>query len=194
MLSIIDHLQSDGFTVYTVENHKGIIQYQGRDGYRKVALISGVGQINYDHNIYKINGSVLLVANAGVRCTWSLSSAHHTSYVCAFTEDFLHDSCLGSNKECDQYFVSNPVFSLNSDQEKFVGAIFGRMIEEKKTDYAFKSELMQNQICVLTHMAFRMVPSTKSLSSSSNPSSIAAVYLELIEVGFPPVGQLLYFN
>ena len=194
MSPIIDQLQTEGFTVCALENQNRTMQYRGRDGYRKVALISGIGEIKYQHHVYKVNGSALLVTKAGDSCTWSVSSTSRASYVCAFNDDFLNTSCLGSNQACDQYFLSNPIFNLNPEQEQFVRTIFCRMVDEQKSDYSFKTELIQNQLCVLTHMALRMTASRKLKYSSSDSMPTAAVFLELVELGFQPAGQALHFN
>jgi AraC family transcriptional regulator, transcriptional activator of pobA len=193
MSSIIDLLKRDGFTVYALKNRKGI-QYAGRDGYHKVVLISGIGVIKYNSRVYKINGSVLLVTSPGVGCTWCLSTTNFVAYVCAFKKNFLNTNCIRWSQDCDDHFSLYPVFNLNAEQEKFVKSIFCRMIEEQKITYAFKKELMKNQLCILTHMALRMTASRKIAHSSLCPKPTAAIIFELVEIGFSPIGQIIHFN
>ena len=194
MNALIDRLQMDGFVAYQVENHPETARYEGRDGYHKIALISGMGEIKYDRHIHKVNGSVLVVTKPGISCTWSLSYMSSPVYVCVYNEDFINTSCFSFSKKCDELFSSSAVFNLNSEQETFVRSLFSQMIGENNRSYPFKEDLRQNQLCVLTHLALRMVPLTKAVSESSCPSPLAAVYLELIEIGFPPSGQALHFN
>ncbi len=190
---IVHHLQTDGFTAYTVRNHNETMQYGGHDGYHKIVLISGIGEIKYNHHVYKVKGSALLITRPGISCTWYLSGASHVTYVCAFKKNFLNINWITSSRNCDQHFSLHPV-TLNTEQEEFVRAIFCRMIDEQKTTYAFRQELLKNQLCVLTHTAFRMVASRKCVHSRLVTKPTAAVSLELVEFGFPLVGQVLHFN
>jgi AraC family transcriptional activator of pobA len=189
-----DYLLTEGFRVYAVKNHKGTLQYGGRDTYRKIAFISGIGEIRYDDRVYKINGPVLLFTQPDIHCTWCLSDASRVGYVCAFKNDFLDTTFPGAAQEFDEYFFNNRVFILNSEQESLVRSIFCRMIGEQRENYAFKEELIQNQICILTHTAYRMKAAILDPAPSDCTSPIAAVFLELIGMEFLPAGQVLHFN
>ena len=194
MRAFIDYIQTDGFRAYAVENHKGTVQYGGRDTYRKIVFISGVGEIKYDHHVYKINGPLLLFTRPDINCTWCLSDTSSVVYVCAFKNDFLNTACVGAAQECDKYFLKKPAFILNSDQERFVRSIFSRMIDEQRANYLFRGELIQNQICILTHMTHRMIDAIPAPVTSSCTTPIAAGFLELLGMEFPPAGQVLHFN
>jgi hypothetical protein len=37
-----DNLREDGYATYAVENQTGKMQFGGRDGYHKIALIKGI--------------------------------------------------------------------------------------------------------------------------------------------------------
>lgn len=187
-------LTQNGFTTYAVESHGAPRQYQGRDTYHKLLLISGVGEIEYGDTFYHINGSVLLFTKPTVRCRWSLSEAHDSTYICAFNNDFLDSECLSWNEHFASYFETAPVLHLSSQEETFVRAIFCRMTEEQKSSYAFKEELIQNQLCILKHMALRMTAARESVSPSACVRLSCAVSLELVELGFPLPAQALHFN
>ena len=112
-------------------------------------LISGVGEIEYGDTSYHFNGSVLVFTKPSVRCRWSLSEGHDSTYICAFNSDFVDSKCLSWNEYCENYLETAPVLHLSSEQETFVRAIFCRMIEEQSKSYVFKEELIQNQLCIL---------------------------------------------
>ena len=194
MLAATCSLKENGFTAYAIESHGGPAQYRGRDSYYKILLISGMGEIEYGDSLYHINGPVLFFTNPAVNCRWSLSKAHHSIYICAFSNDFMDSECLSWNEDCENYFAYAPVLHLNADQENFVQAMFCRMVEEQKSAYTFKEELIQNQLCVLKHMALRMTAAKKSTRSAVRAMPSAAVSLELVELGFPLVAQALHLN
>jgi AraC family transcriptional regulator, transcriptional activator of pobA len=194
MVRATDSLKQNGFTTYAVEPNDAPTQYQGRDAYYKILFISGIGEIEYDDAIYHIDGPVLLFTNPAVTCRWSLSKAHHATYICALNNDILTSACLNWSENGKFYFKSAPVFHLSSEKADFVRAIFCRMVEEQKSLYSFKEELIQNQLCVLKHMAFQMIVARKSVYSSVCAIPLSAVSLELVELGFPLVAQALHFN
>ena len=194
MVGITDSLKVNGFTAYVVESHETLTQYQGRDAYHKILFISGIGKIEYDDAVYEIQGPVLLFTKPGVSCSWSLSKSHHSTYICAFNNEFLDSECISWSEHCESYFTSTPVFHLNAEQENFIMAIFCRMVEEQKGSYTFKEELIQNQLCILKHMALRMTAAKKSVRPTACLEPQCAVSLELVELGFPPSGQALHFN
>lgn len=194
MDAITDSLGINGFTAYLVEPHGTQTQYRGRDAYYKMLLISGSGEIDYDHAIYQIQGPVLLFTKPGVSCSWSLSNSHRPTYICAFNSDFVDSGCINWSEHCEAHFTATPVFILNAEQENFISALFCRMVEEQKTSYAYKEELIQNQLCVLKHIALRMTAATKSVRPTACVMPSCAVSLELVELGFPLAGQALHFN
>lgn len=194
MGGITDSLGINGFTAYALATHCTQTRYRGRDAYHKMLLISGIGEIEYDDAFYQIQGPALLFAKPGVSCSWSLSTCHRSTYLCAFNNDFSDSGCISWSEHSKKHFTAAPVFLLNAEQENFIRAIFCRMVEEQKTSYAFKEELIQNQLCVLKHMAFRMKAARKSVRQTPCVMPSCAVSLELVEVGFPLAGQALHFN
>ena len=187
-------LKQNGFTTYAVEAHGAPRQYQGRDTYHKLLLISGIGEIEYGDTFYRINGSVLLFTKPNVRCRWSVSVAHDSTYICAFNNDFLDSECLSWSKHCENYFETAPVLQLGFEEETFVRAIFCRMMEEQSRSYVFKEELIQNQLCILKHVALRMTAARESVPPMVGMRPSCCVSLELVELGFPLAAQLLHFN
>jgi AraC family transcriptional regulator, transcriptional activator of pobA len=194
MVPTTNSLRQNGFTTYIVESHGAPIQYQGRDAFYKMLFIFGIGEIEYGDTVYHINGPVLWFTNPAVSWRLSLSKAHHPTYVCAFSNGFLDSGCLSWSEHCESYFESTPVLHLSVEQETFVRAIFCRMVDEQQSAYAFKEELIQNQLCVLKHMALRMTAARESVCSGLSASPSCAVLLELVELGFPAAAQALHFN
>jgi hypothetical protein len=106
----------------------------------------------------------------------------------------VDSKCLSWNEYCENYFATAPVLHLSSEQKAFVRAIFCRMIEEQSKSYVFKEELIQNQLCILKHMALRMKQAKESLPTMAGKRPSRCVSLELVELGFPLAAQALHFN
>jgi hypothetical protein len=106
----------------------------------------------------------------------------------------VDSKCLSWSEYCENYFETAPVLHLSSEQETFVRAIFCRMTEEQSKSYVFKEELIQNQLCILKHMALRMTAAKESAPPTACMRPSCAVSLELVELGFPLAAQALHFN
>lgn len=59
------------------------------------------------------------------------------------------------------------------------------MIEEQKSDYAFKDELIRNYINLIIHEALKLRPSENYEKHNNAASRITSVFLELLERQFP---------
>jgi len=63
--------------------------------------------------------------------------------------------------------------------------IFQKMIEEQKTDYAHKDDLIRNYIQLIIHEAMKLQPSENLDTNKNAASRITKVFLELLERQFP---------
>ncbi|WP_315819414.1 hypothetical protein [Paraflavitalea speifideaquila] len=59
------------------------------------------------------------------------------------------------------------------------------MIDEQKTDYAYKDELIRNYINLIIHEALKLQPSENYDQHKNAASRITSVFLELLERQFP---------
>lgn len=192
---LADHLRTDGFVAYSVDDSKGLLRYTGRNEFHKIALISGRGDIHYDGRVYKIDGSVLLMTTPGIQCSWELKCRYSQSYISTFTDDFIKKDCLDWAEECAKYFTTNPVFQLRSEEETFIRSIFVKMIDGQTSSYSYREELIRDQICVISHLAFKKPPVQAVASDvTSHSVQLPAIRLELVEHQFPAAAQILHLN
>jgi AraC family transcriptional regulator, transcriptional activator of pobA len=194
MIRFIDPFNTIGFSAHKEEKPEVNVLYQGREAYYRLLLLSGVGEINYEHKTYQFDGPLLVISKPGTHCSWRFSQVKSQSFVCIFKEEFLNSGCFNWVDQSEVLFLSTPIFILTIEQESFVGALFCRIVEEQKTSYSFKNDLIQNQICILMHTAFRIVPSKKLVPSPFSLSFSSVVFLELIERQFLSAGQVLHLN
>jgi AraC family transcriptional activator of pobA len=191
-----DDLELNGFKVYRVKSHENILQtYRGKDVY-KISLLSGKGVIHYSNKKVVIDGSVLVVAKPGVTISWNINPAKITTgYICVFTEKFLHGECfhwLEQSRLLNTFEAS--VLEFSSKESNFFASFFQRMIQDQSILYAFKSELIRNQISVFMHEAQRRPSLINPDHYTRFKTSIATLYIDLFEMQFPLEGQVIFKN
>jgi len=189
-----DPFDTIGFAAYTDARPEVNVLYQGGEAYYRILMLSGVGEIACAHKTYKFEGPLLLIIKPGTNCSWRFSVSKGRTFFCTFKEEFLNNVCFNWANQCDYLFRSTPIINLPPEQENFVSDLFCRIIEEQNTSYSFRSDLIQNQICVLMHTAFQIIPSKKLVPTPSSLSASSVVFLELIERQFLPAGQVLHLN
>jgi AraC-like DNA-binding protein len=80
---------------------------------------------------------------------------------------------------------NKPSYALNKTQDKFVAQIFEKMIDEIKSDYVFKYDLIRNYIMEMIHYALKMQPTETLYQHIDANARITAVFTELLERQFP---------
>ena len=67
----------------------------------------------------------------------------------------------------------------------FLNTLFQKMIEEQKSEYAHKGDLIRNYINLIIHEALKLQPSEHFNQNSNAASRLAAVFFDLLERQFP---------
>ena len=70
-------------------------------------------------------------------------------------------------------------------QREFLNTIFQKMIEEQKSDYTYKDDLIRNYINLIIHEALKLQPSEHYDQHKNAASRLTSVFLELLERQFP---------
>lgn len=192
MANFNTQLRTGGITVYSFGSCDKLLHTLSDKDY-KVLLLSGTGIVNCGDRSVEIKGSVLLIAKPGVICSWSLFPTQMPSYTCVISSEFFQSSCF-SWVHTNLFSSDEPrVYNPSADQSRFLGFLFQKMISAQKSAYVLKSELIQDQICVLLHTAMRLTPSENYVDFTSTliPSRRQ---MELVGMMFPSEAQVLHFN
>jgi hypothetical protein len=192
--AFIENIQKENFGAYSMQSRNDINQFEGFDEFHKLIFISGSGEIRIENKLYTFEGPVLMITKPGIHSTWSVSNMKSPSYICRYNENFLNHKDLNCLKKWDKHFTKNPVLGIEPNDEAFIRSIFYRLTDEQARFSRYKSELAENKICIITHLALRMMPVKCSTSSALHSFNHSAVSLELMAFGFPPSEQVLYFN
>ena len=80
----------------------------------------------------------------------------------------------------------NHVFELSDEQVGQITVIYKKMVEEIKSDYIHKYDVLRNLVFELLHFAMKIQPATNFDKQRINASKrISTIFLELLERQFP---------
>ncbi|QNL49276.1 AraC family transcriptional regulator [Olivibacter sp. SDN3] len=173
------------FNVFSRENCFRSTPYSRRDFY-KITLIIGSGKLYYADKCVDIDKPALLFSNPSTPYSWEAISDKQTGYFCLFTPSFMHAE--------HQHFIlhqsalfkvgGNYVFFLNPQQVISLSGVFMQMIEEIKSDYIHKYDLIRNYVQVIIHEALKMQPAN-TYQPHSSAVRISNLFVDLLERQFP---------
>jgi AraC family transcriptional activator of pobA len=182
------NLQSDigHFNVFRLEDCISTPVHYSRKDFYKVTLIRGKNRYHYADKSIELDGPTLIFFNPQVPYTWEPLSGDTSGYFCIFTRSFFTEKILGGLNELPMYQVGGkPAYSLNETQDQQVSAIFTKMLDEIKSEYAYKYDLLRNYVTELTHLALKSRPTENLFQHPDAKSRITAVFTELLERQFP---------
>lgn len=180
-------LKLKGFNVFALEDDAhGTKRYSRKDFY-KICLTTGKSVIHYADRSFEANDTVLFFGNPHIPYAWETLSRRYVGYTCLFSKEFLKLSERNEPILQSPLFKlgGTPILSISEEQRLFLNQIFGKMIEEQATDYAYKDDLIRNYIHLILHEALKMKPSEQFEPQRNAASRLTAVFLELLERQFP---------
>ena len=160
-------------------------QYSRRDFY-KVALLRGKHLYHYADKTLEVSGSTLMFFSHNVPYTFQPLSDSPTGYFCIFKEAFFTERLRGGIKDLPMFIAGNkPSYALDKQQDKYISAVFEKMLEEIGSDYMYKYDLIRNYIMEMIHYALKSQPTETLYQHTDANARITAVFTELLERQFP---------
>ena len=162
------------------------VLYSRKDFY-KICLTTGKSIIHYADRSFQEEGTVLFFGNPHIPYSWETLSTTYVGYTVLFSEEFFKASERSESLQHSPLFKigGTPILKINDEQRLFLNTIFQRMIEEQKSDYAYKGDLIRNYINLIIHEALKLHPSENYRQHKNAASRITNVFLELLERQFP---------
>jgi AraC family transcriptional regulator, transcriptional activator of pobA len=195
MPDLMRYPDADKVNIYSLRNHTEVVQTCAHKNCYRISLLSGRGVIQYESRSFEVRGSVLLLSKPGTRCNWRFISKDKPSFSCIFTDDFLNGSCFQKVAESEVFqSFRAPVFTLEPEQAALIASVFCKMIAEQSSQYRYKSELLQNHICLLLHAALRMNPALPCIGPDACAIASTAQLVTLVEMHFPTIATIVYYN
>lgn len=177
------------FNVFRIEDCVGPnsqpVAYSRRD-YYKVTLIRGRHVYHYAEKSVEVSGTSLIFFNPQVPYTFEQLSGDPTGYFIIFKEGFFTRHLPGSIGDLPMFHPTNkPGYFLNKTQDKYVSGVFEKMLEEIRSDYVYKYDLLRNYTMEIAHYALKIQPTETLYQHTPANARITAIFTELLERQFP---------
>lgn len=159
----------------------------GRRDFYKVSFMLGTGRYDYADKSIIVDKPVLIFSNPFTPYAWEAISAEQKGWYCLFTESFVHPvESTGALHDSPLLRTGQmPAFFLNKAQQKEVGDIFRKMMQEMASDYVHKFDLLRNYLHLLIHAAMKMQPAEFTAKNLTANARLTHQFLELLERQFP---------
>ncbi|MBE7171714.1 MAG: AraC family transcriptional regulator [Williamsia sp.] len=182
-----NELKLKGFNVFQLEADGNAMRTYSRKDFYKICLTTGKSIIHYADRSYEEEGTILFFGNPHIPYSWETLSTTYAGYTCLFSEEFLTASGRSESLQNSPLFKlgGTPILKINEQQREFLNTIFRKMIEEQKTDYTYKDDLIRNYINLIIHEALKLQPSGHYDQHGNAASRLTTVFLELLERQFP---------
>ena len=153
----------------------------------KICLTTGKSIIHYADRSFEQEGSVLFFGNPNIPYSWETISSSYVGYTVLFSEEFFKASDRSESLQRSPLFKigGTPVLKITEEQRLFLNTIFQKMMDEQKTDYIYKDDLIRNYINLIIHEALKLQPSDNYHQHTNAASRITNVFFELLERQFP---------
>jgi AraC-like DNA-binding protein len=180
-------LRLKGFNVFQIEADGSLTKTYSRKDFYKICLTTGKSKIHYADRSFGQEGSILFFGNPHIPYSWETISTRYVGYTVLFSEDFFKASDRSESLQNSPLFKigGTPVLKIDEQQREFLNTIFRKMIEEQKSDYIYKDDLIRNYINLIIHEALKLHPSEHYDQHNNAASRLTAVFLELLERQFP---------
>lgn len=182
-----NELKLKGFNVFQIESDGGAVRNYSRKDFYKICLTTGKSKIHYADRSFEQEGSILFFGNPHIPYSWETISTTYVGYTVLFSEAFFKAADRSESLQNSSLFKvgGTPVLKISEKQREFLNAIFQKMIEEQKSDYTYKDDLIRNYINLIIHEALKLQPSEHYDHHKNAASRITNVFLELLERQFP---------
>ena len=182
-----NELKLKGFNVFQIEADSYVTKIYSRKDFYKICLTTGKSVIHYADKSFEQEGTILFFGNPHIPYSWETISTTYVGYTVLFSEDFFSASDRSVSLQNSPLFKigGTPILKINEEQRQFLNTIFYKMIEEQKSDYAYKDDLIRNYINLIIHEALKLQPSDHFDQHKNAASRLTSVFLELLEWQFP---------
>jgi AraC family transcriptional regulator, transcriptional activator of pobA len=181
-----NELKLKGFNVFQIESDGNATRIYSRKDFYKICLTTGKSIIHYADKSFDAEGTVLFFGNPHIPYSWETISTSYVGYTCLFSEEFLKADRSESLQYSPLFMIGGtPILKITEQQRAFLNTLFQKMIEEQKSDYVYKDDLIRNYINLIIHEALKLQPSENFDQHRNASSRITSVFFELLERQFP---------
>src|SRR5215210_234595 len=156
-----NELKLKGFNVFQIEADSNATRIYSRKDFYKICLTTGKSKIHYADRSFEQEGTILFFGNPHIPYSWETLSTTYVGYTVLFSEEFFKSSERSESLQHSPLFKigGTPVLKITDEQRQFLNTLFERMIEEQKSDYTYKDDVIRNYINLIIHEALKLQPS-----------------------------------
>ena len=182
-----NELKLKGFNVFQIEADGSATKTYSRKDFYKICLTTGKSKIHYADRSFEQEGTILFFGNPHIPYSWETISTTYVGYTVLFSEDFFKAFDRSESLQNSPLFKigGTSVLKIDEQQREFLNTIFCKMIEEQKSDYIYKDDLIRNYINLIIHEALKLQPSEHYDQHKNAASRLTSVFFELLERQFP---------
>lgn len=180
-------LKLKGFNVWQLEADSHATKIYNRKDFYKICLTTGRSIVHYADRSFEHEGTILFFGNPHIPYSWETLSTTYVGYTVLFSENFFNALERSESLQHSPLFKigGTPILKIDEDKRAFLNSLFLRMIEEQKSDYAFKDDLIRNYINLIIHEALKIQPLADFDHHKNAAGRLTAVFFELLERQFP---------
>lgn len=180
-------LKLKGFNVWQLEADSHATRIYNRKDFYKICLTTGKSIVHYADRSFEHEGTILFFGNPHIPYSWETLSTTYVGYTVLFSEDFFSALERSESLQHSPLFKigGTPIIKITEDKRDFLNAIFLKMIEEQKSDYAYKDDLIRNYINLIIHEALKIQPAADFDQHKNAAGRLTSVFFELLERQFP---------
>jgi AraC family transcriptional regulator, transcriptional activator of pobA len=180
-------LKLKGFNVWQLEADSHATRIYNRKDFYKICLTTGKSIVHYADRSFEHEGTILFFGNPHVPYSWETLSTTYVGYTVLFSEDFFSAPERSESLQHSPLFKigGTPIIKIDEGKREFLNSIFLQMIEEQKSDYAYKDDLIRNYINLIIHEALKIQPSADFDQHKNAAGRLTSVFFELLERQFP---------
>lgn len=165
----------------------GKTSFSYRDFY-KVALVTHIGKLYYADKWIYVDHPAILFSTPLIPYAWEATAeGTGNGYFCIFNEEFLktgdRNSSLGETPLLD--ISKERIYFLDDDTVENIRALFLKMKDELKSDYAQKADVLRCYLHLLVHEAMKMQKTSNYVPRKNAGQRTAELFLALLERQFP---------
>ena len=163
-----------------------VTPYNRRDHY-KMCLNIGAGRLRFADKIIEIEQPALVFSNPSVPYSWESIVEKQEGYLCLFNDSFISAELKkGLELTCPLFNpLLNPVCVLNQQQTELVSGYYQQMIDELKSDYEYKFEVIRSLLKLIIHQGIKIQSEYNLIAQKDASDRITPMFIELLERQFP---------
>ncbi|WP_316821751.1 AraC family transcriptional regulator [Pedobacter gandavensis] len=160
--------------------------YNRRD-YYKICLTIGKGKLLVANEVFEIERPALVFSNPTVPYSWESTSEKQEGYYCLFNDSFISPELKkGLERMCPLFNpLISPLCFLGKDAYQRVNGYFLQLMEELRSDYEYKYEVIRSILKLIIHEGIKIQSAGHVTALKDSSDRITPKFMDLLERQFP---------